>query len=170
MTTDLLTRRRAEFSPCGLYRYYLEIRWDDSKPFLVMLMLNPSTADAEKNDPTVERCEQRARVMGFGGLIVLNLFAFKATDPKDMKAALDPVGPENNAWLLNTCIRRDVGMICAGWGAHGSYRDRAAYVAQMVTARAGRDLHALELTKDGQPRHPLYLPYRREPFLWKRAA
>lgn len=161
---DLFSDTGAIFSPCTRYRYRLWRRWDSSRVSLVMLMLNPSTADETANDPTVERCERRARRLGFGALEVLNIFAFRAADPDVMKAEADPVGPENDAtidgMLANAAHRRRFGAhedtFCAGWGVHGTHRGRAERVSFMAAAN-GVQLMALGLTKDGQPRHPLYM-------------
>jgi len=161
--SDLLTETGANFSPCRTWRYRLWRRWSDARP-ITMLMLNPSTADEEDNDPTVERCERRARACGYGGLTVLNIFAFCATDPKVMKAAPDPIGPSNDdairAVLAGVARARLEGfsapLICAGWGAHGSHRGRDRQIANMAI-NAGADLHCLAVTKSGQPGHPLYL-------------
>lgn len=164
--SDLLTDTGAEFSPCRTWRYRLWRTWDTGRFPLVMLMLNPSTADEDKNDPTVERCERRARAGGFGGLIVLNIFAFRATDPRMMKVASDPVGPENDAYIrqvfavsmLAQSGGLDGPMICAGWGSHGSHLGRDGHV-QDLAREAGIQLHCLSVTKGGQPGHPLYIGY-----------
>lgn len=164
--TDLITKTGAEFSPCRTWRYRLWRTWDDGRFPLVMLMLNPSTADEDRNDPTVERCERRARAGGFGGLIVLNIFAFRATDPRVMKAAADPIGPDNDAYLRRAFkglvgARPDglVGpVICAGWGSHGSHLGRDRQV-KALARQSGIQLHCLGQTKGGQPRHPLYIGY-----------
>jgi hypothetical protein len=126
-------------------------------------MLNPSTATERQNDPTVERCERRARALGFGGFQVANIFAFRATDPRRMRAAPDPVGPDNDAAIREAAIRADR-IICA-WGGHGAHLDRGRAVERMLRA-TGRPLHALGLTRDGQPRHPLYIGYACQPELW----
>ncbi|MGZ5650219.1 MAG: DUF1643 domain-containing protein [Usitatibacter sp.] len=145
----------ALFSDCEQYRYVLRRVWNETKPLVVFLMLNPSTADERVNDPTVERCERRAMKMGYGGYFILNLFAFRATDPRDMKAATDPVGPQNDETILAVVGGRDV--IC-GWGSHGGYRNRAQEVRELIRHRAAMVLH-LGLTKGGEPRHPLYIGY-----------
>lgn len=118
-------------------------------------MLNPSTADHFRNDPTVARCETRARDMGAGAFRVVNLFAFRATDPRDLRRADDPVGPGNDVTLRAAARWADM-TICA-WGAHGDHRGRAAKVLHLLR-QTGRPLFTLGLTKGGAPRHPLYLP------------
>lgn len=165
--SDLLTDTGATFSPCRTWRYKLWRIWDTSKPPLVMLMLNPSTADETSNDPTVERCERRAYAGGFGGLIVMNIFAFRATDPEDMKAAADPIGPENDSHITNVLALATLAKaggpamawkICAGWGIHGSYLGRDRQVSKMFQD-VGMPLYCLGVTASGQPRHPLYVGY-----------
>lgn len=165
--SDLLTDTGATFSACRTWRYKLWRIWDSSKPPLVMLMLNPSTADEAMNDPTVERCERRAYAGGCGGLIVLNIFAFRATDPGEMKAAADPIGPENDGHITQVLALATLAAaggprlawrICAGWGIHGSHLGRDRQVARMFQA-AGVPLYCLGVTASGQPRHPLYVGY-----------
>ena len=89
----------AKISDCGQYRYMLKRIWEQGKPLVLFICLNPSTADVEQDDPTVRKCISLARDLGYGGLIMANLFAFRATKPKDLKSARNPVGPENDAWL-----------------------------------------------------------------------
>ena len=127
------------------------------------MMLNPSTASALRNDPTVERCERRARSWGYGGFRVTNLFAWRATDPRNLKATPDPVGPENDAHLLRGTRWAD--RVFAAWGVHGSHRDRASEVLAELHGR-GTALYHLGLTRDGHPRHPLYVAYSTKPTLW----
>ncbi len=119
-----------------------------------MVMLNPSTADEVRNDPTVERCERRARAGAFGGLLVGNIFALRSTDPKALYAHPDPVGPGNDAALLR--MAREAGQVVCAWGVHGALDDRGLRVAARL-ARAGVRVGVLGLTRDGHPRHPLYL-------------
>ena len=141
-----------------LFRYLLWRIWDASKPLLIFIMLNPSTPTADKNDPTVERCERRARRDGFGGVMVLNIFAFRATDPNDMKAAEDPVGPHNDYFIRSIMMKakHQGDTLIVAWGSHGRYRDRAREVANHAKD-IGVPLYALGLTKSYEPRHPLYL-------------
>lgn len=149
---DLIgTRSAAGFSECGAYRYWLKRTWDDSLPVVVFLMLNPSTADHEKNDPTVARCCAFAAAWGAGGLVVLNLFALRSTDPRALYAHPDPVGPANDAVIWQATAGRQV---VAAWGCHGAYRDRDLAVMNQL---AHRPVECLKLTKDGHPGHPLYL-------------
>jgi hypothetical protein len=120
-------------------------------------MLNPSTADETKNDPTVERCERRARTTkGCGGVEIINIFAYRATDPSDMKLQSDPIGPDNDMHIL--AAAKSAYQIILAWGVHGQYMDRGKHVLNMLQ-NAGIDLYYLKLNKDGFPAHPLYISY-----------
>ncbi|HEX8200407.1 MAG TPA: DUF1643 domain-containing protein, partial [Isosphaeraceae bacterium] len=120
------------------------------------LLLNPSTADERTDDPTVARCVRRARDWGFDALVVTNLFAFRATDPRALSAAEDPVGADNDATIL--AVARSASLVVCGWGVHGALRGRAAEVLRLL-AEAGIPAFCLGWTLGGAPRHPLYLPY-----------
>lgn len=145
--------RGAELSPCGRYRYRLWRRWGEGAP-LVWCMLNPSTADALEDDPTIRRCMGFARRDGHGGIEVANLFALRATDPSALAAADDPVGPLNNAILLGTA--RAAGTVVAAWGAHAAARERQ-HVALAYFVAVGARVLCLGATRGGEPRHPLYV-------------
>lgn len=156
--TTVATEKAAEISPCGLYRYWLARQWVPGARRLPIIMLNPSTADANIDDPTIRRCMAFARREGFGGIHVFNLFAFRATSPADMRAAADPVGPQNDYWLTQA-LEASAATGCAilaAWGAYGDHRGRANYVRGMAQLRGAR-LACLGTTKDGHPRHPLYV-------------
>ena len=164
--------RGAEFSPCGLYRFKLWRTWDAEQMGLAFIMLNPSTAGVEINDPTVERCEQRARHNGYGGLIVVNLMAYRATDLSELYS-LDVAkrqGPEQpeNAAAIEWALASDVRVIC-GWGTHGP---RLANTTLVVDMAKGLDtpLYSLHTNADGSPAHPLYLPYAEKPIWWGGAS
>lgn len=153
----------AVYSDCERYRYSLTRIWDVAAPRVAFVMLNPSTATEQANDPTIERCEQRARRLGFGGFCAVNIFALRATDPRDMRAAADPEGPDN-AQALETAARwADV--VIAAWGVHGAHRNQGPTAAARLRD-GGLKLHHLGLTKAGHPRHSLYLPYSAQPQLW----
>jgi hypothetical protein len=144
--------RFAVMSPCDRYRYALGRTWDmDLKPVL-FVGLNPSTADATNDDPTIRRCTRYAKDWGHGGILMGNLFAIRATDPKDMLRALDPVGDRNDYWLRR--LTDLSGRVVAAWGAHGGHRGRAQAV---VDSGVLGSFTVLGLTKDGHPRHPLYM-------------
>jgi hypothetical protein len=153
----------AVYSPCDSYRYLLTREWERGARKALFVMLNPSTATEVQNDPTVERCERRARALGFGAFRVCNIFAFRATDPRVMRAAPDPVGPENDAALRESAAWADQ-IICA-WGTHGAHLERGAAVARLLHA-TGRPLWHLGLTQSGHPKHPLYIGYQVQPVLW----
>jgi hypothetical protein len=152
----------AVYSDCERYRYLLTRLWAPG-PKALFVMLNPSTATEVQNDPTVERCERRARALGFGAFRVTNIFAFRATDPRVMRAAGDPVGPGNDGAILDSLPWADA-VICA-WGNHGLHLGRGPAVEAMLRA-SGRPLHHLGLTGQGQPRHPLYVGYDCPPQPW----
>ncbi|WP_432797473.1 DUF1643 domain-containing protein [Poriferisphaera sp. WC338] len=145
-----LIQSTARFSDCRQYRYTLHRIWDTSKPYCMFVGLNPSTADEIQNDPTVRRCIGYAIDWNFGGLIMTNIFSFRATDPKDMKAHPEPVGPKNNYWLKK--VSADAGLTLCAWGNHGSHLDRATQVIPLLT-----NPHCLKVTGAGHPSHPLYL-------------
>ena len=157
--------RKAVFSPCRNWRYHLSQKWDADKNNLIWLLLNPSTADETQNDPTVERCERRARMWGFGGVEVFNIFAYRATDPLDMKAQKDPVGPENDEWIAEYARRSLETTAIIGWGEHGAHNDRGRRVLDILKANQAR-VNALHVNASGHPKHPLYIGYKREPFIF----
>tara|TARA_R110002049_G_scaffold44333_5_gene129979 strand:+ start:30445 stop:30969 length:525 start_codon:yes stop_codon:yes gene_type:complete len=154
----------AVYSGCEQYRYSLTRVWSDAAPRVMFVMLNPSTATEVQNDPTVERCERRARVLGFGGFRVTNIFAWRATDPRDMRAAADPIGPANDDVLTDGADWAD--QIIAAWGVHGAHLGRGETVTQMLHSGSTPLFH-LGLSKAGHPKHPLYLPYRQLPVIWE---
>mgnify|MGYP006279470555 CR=1 FL=1 len=153
----------AVYSDCERYRYTLTREWAPGQGRLLCVMLNPSTATELQNDPTVERCERRARALGYGAFRVCNIFAYRATDPKVMRAVADPVGPDNDAAIVESAGWADR-VLCA-WGSHGAHLGRGAEVAALLRA-TGRPLCHLGLTKGGQPRHPLYIGYATQPCDW----
>jgi hypothetical protein len=150
----------ATFSPCRKYRYTLERELSGEQSTVNFVMLNPSTAGEFKNDPTVSRCISYARRWEFGQLVVTNIFAYRATLPADMKAVADPVGPENNGFLVSVAMAADL-VVCA-WGEHGAHLDRGAHVLDLLR-KLEKPIHALRLNAGGQPAHPLYLPGSLDP-------
>ena len=153
-------RRSANFSRCRQYRYALWRYWRDDAPFVLIIGLNPSTADQHKDDPTIRRCIGFARDWGFGGLCVANLFAYRATYPTDLFAAPDPVGPHSDRWLRK--LSRQADMVVAAWGNDGSYEQRDKEVVSYLSA-----LKVIRLNKAGQPAHPLYLPKHLSAIDWQ---
>ena len=152
------TKTSANFSRCRQYRYALHRYWDESLGGLLLIGLNPSTADATHNDPTIRRCIGFARDWGFGSLCVANLFAYRATYPSDLKAAADSIGPRNNTWLRR--LAREADLVVAAWGNDGRHLNRAAEVRKMLP-----DLHCIRMNSIGEPAHPLYLPKHLQPSL-----
>jgi len=152
------------YSDCENYRYALTRTWDPQGKRLLYIMLNPSKADELRNDPTVERCERRARALGYGAFRVTNIFAWRDTDPFAMKRAKAPVGPDNEATLQDSCTWADA--ILAAWGTHGAHLGQGPAVAATLLAQDTPVFH-LGLTKDGHPRHPLYISYKTQPMRWR---
>ena len=152
-----MTESGATFSVCRRWRYLLWRRWDAAQPVANFLMLNPSTADEVKLDPTCARARDFAERWGFGSLYVTNIFGWRATDPEEMKAAKDPVGKENDAAIVRAA-RNSAIVVCA-WGNHGQFLGRSMKVLEKLKAN-GIALHTLRLNANGEPAHPLYLPSR----------
>lgn len=153
---------RAEFSPCGKYRYVLRrdipqiVRW--VKPCL-FIMLNPSTADEVKNDPTITRCINFAKDWGCTELTVVNLLALRATNPKELYKHESPLGPDNIKHIYQEIEKhQNIGMIIAAWGAHKIAEPFRHFPETMVD-----NLLCLGKTKSGAPRHPLYIPSKTAP-------
>ena len=169
---SLVTRRNddgervseAVYSTCENYRYALTRVWDDGGRRLLYLMLNPSKATELANDPTIERCERRARALGYGGFRVCNLFGLRETDPARLKRARRPEGPDNMAQIKVALGWAD-DVLCA-WGVHGVHRDQSDAVLRLLRASPKPRL-VLGLTKDGHPRHPLYISYKVQPEVWR---
>lgn len=149
--------KHATFSPCRTWRYALYRRWDRDKPWCMFVGLNPSTADETEDDPTVRRCIGFAEREGCGGLIMCNAYAFRATKPKNLWLADDPVGPDNNDALL-LCARHASRVIVA-WGVHAKPERvaRTTTLLQEGVADKLTSVFCLGRTKDGCPKHPLYL-------------
>jgi hypothetical protein len=141
----------AIISPCQKYRYLLWRVWNSDDPVVNLVGLNPSTADETKDDPTMRRCRQFARAWGFGGFLMTNLFAFRATRPSELRAVATPVGPENDSWIV--CAARSAERVVAVWGVHGTLLDRDKQVMALLQRRA----YCIVVTKSGHPGHPLYL-------------
>ena len=150
-----ITRSGARFSRCRRWRYLLWRRWDAARPVANFLMLNPSTADELKLDPSCTRARNYAERWGYGGLIVTNIFGWRATDPKVMRAVRDPVGRGNDAAILRAA--REAKIVVCAWGSHGEHMQRGMRVVDMLTSH-GIELHSLRVTAGGHPGHPLYLP------------
>lgn len=155
---------RATFSDDLRYRYMLSRFWG-SDPAVTFIMLNPSTGDERNLEATTAGCASRARKWGYGGIVVANLFALISTDPKVLAKSADPIGPLNNAFIDNLQtlnVHTDGKIICA-WGKHGRLNNREQEVLKLLK---GVPLYALDLNKDGTPRHPLHMSHSKEPGIW----
>ena len=139
------------FSPCRTYRYTL---WRVFKPegnFAVFIGLNPSTADEITDDPTIRRCIGFAKKWNFAAVCMLNIFAFRNTNPLVLQTVCDPIGPRNNLWIETIANKAD--LVVAAWGNRGSYLNRSESIKYLIH----KQMYCLGLTKSGQPKHPLYI-------------
>lgn len=149
-------KKFATISKCQKYRYWLERVWaEDGTGFVNFVMLNPSTADAEQDDPTIRKCIGFAQRWGYMGMHVVNLFALRSTDPRMLYESSDPVGPENDAFLEAGFVSAERTIVA--WGKHGELNGRAEAVLKRFAGKY--PIQALKLNGDGSPRHPLYVPY-----------
>lgn len=164
-------KRRALFSDCMSYRYLLQIEWDPELPRIQFIGLNPSTADEMKDDRTITRIKRFSRDWGYGCVMMTNLFAFRATDPKMMKAHTQPIGESKGSYITvcgtefsnandfqihDTRMRCETAVAC--WGNHGTHLYRATKVKQFL-----KNLSCFRITENGQPEHPLYLSAEMKP-------
>lgn len=164
-------KRSASLSPDGLYRYELRRQWGQGDACL-WVMLNPSTADASVDDPTIRRCRSFSQAWGWAGMAVVNLYALRCTRPVHLLHHPDPVGPRNETTLRSWLLEPDVYEVMVAWGS-GARRVAEAGMPDMVefveqaAQDAGRSLSCLGHTREGDPRHPLYLPAstRLEPWM-----
>lgn len=153
----------ALISACGKYRYKLWRVWDLGKPAMVWVMLNPSKANATENDATIRWIMGYAKALGYGGVLVVNLFAFRATVPEDMKKAPGPIGPENDRHIVDAIAetRANGGTVVLAWGNHGSFMDRDRAVFALVRKSIHRyslpEAKCLGVTVQQQPMHPVRL-------------
>lgn len=157
--------KSAIISECGNYRYSLSRVWDNSKPSVMFIMLNPSTADSENDDPTIRRCIGFAKDWGYGGIIVCNLFAYRATNPKDLLKCSNPFGDEN-IWHTKSNSEK-VNLIITAWGNYPIVDKvlKGLSAFRLLTPVLNK-LHYLELSKTGCPKHPLYLKKELTPIKW----
>ena len=160
------TGNRCVFSPDRVYRYTLLHSWrgllDTEDRIACWIALNPSTADENQLDPTLRRIRGYSMRWGYNGFMMLNAFGFRATDPREMEAAADPVGPDNDKWLLYETAKADRVFCC--WGTHAKLGGRQAHLLELLK---DRPLYYLRLTAGGFPSHPLYLPGDIEPVRWQ---
>ena len=144
-----IIKKSAVFSPCRKYRYSLTRAWNLSQKPALFIGLNPSTADEKNDDPTIRRCMHYAYEWGFGGLIMLNLFAFRATLPSDLRKSKFPVGQENNQFIVDS--QYEAGIVVVAWGNNGNLLNRDQAVLQLIS-----NPMCLNINNSGQPAHPLY--------------
>ncbi len=149
-----IIRKSATISDCGKYRYDLRRVWDDNNRQVLWIMLNPSTADADQDDNTITRCIRFSQEWGYGGLVVVNLFALRATYPSELKRHQDPIGPNNDEYLAKWAGKAR--FVVAAWGANGVYKERGREVMKRLI-KYDFKIHCLKVTKNGQPGHPVRL-------------
>lgn len=152
----------AVFSRCNFYRYAVWRCWNLELPSVLFIGLNPSTANATLDDPTLRRCIDYARRWNYGSVYIANLFAYRTTDPASLRNVDDPVGPRNNMWLRRLIKRTS--RVFVAWGNGGSYKDRSGEVLKMIP-----EPYCLKINRSGQPAHPLYLPKSLTPQHFNRA-
>lgn len=156
-----MTRSGADISDDELYRYLLWRVWDESLPVVLFAMHNPSTGDDIKDDPTLKRVKIFARTWGFGGVYVVNLYAFRSSNPKDLSTAGDPVGPNNVANIEQTIREHNPSLVVYAWG---NKRSEPAWLRKLVPTP-----YCIEVSKRGNyPKHPLYLKASSQPTLYNR--
>lgn len=140
----------AKFSTCGQYRYTWWRTWDEAKPYAMIIGLNPTVADDVTANPTLVRCIRFAKAWGYGGVCVVNLFAYLAATPSDLMKAPEPIGKENDEWLMK--LAQSAGVVVAAWGNSGGFMNRSDKVKKKI-----KNLHCLKVNQSGEPAHPLYL-------------
>ena len=142
--------KNATFSNCRKYRYSLSRIWDKKKKLVLFIGLNPSTANEEVDDPTIKRCINYVQNWGYGGLIMVNLFAYRVTLPSGLKKVKYPIGEDNDKYIMTLSKKADITV--AAWGNNGNLYGRDKQVFDLIP-----NLMCLKLNKSGQPAHPLYL-------------
>ncbi len=154
--------KTATLSDNRKYRYTLWRTWEYEKSYVVFIGLNPSTADETEDDPTIRRCIGYVKSWGYGSLCMVNLFAYRATNPIDMRIQLDPIGPENDTFIFDVC--KQAMLVIAAWGTQGDCFQRDQEIIRLIPG-----LYILKLTKQGFPAHPLYLSKNLKPIKWEQA-
>jgi len=176
----------AEWSECGRYRYALWRIWGEpGEAAAAFIGMNPSSADEHHDDATARKCGQYARRWGYAGMLMLNLWAIRGTDPEEaLRGDVDPVGPENNGWIVayaeDGCLtypdeamatpvgEHPIGLFVAAWGTRGTMNDRGEHVAKRIAH--WQDIYCLGTTKHGHPKHPARLANDKEPVLYRNKA
>ena len=159
--------RAARISECGKYRYTLLRRWGNRPKGVTWVMLNPSTADDTEDDNTIRKCMEFTKRWGYDAMLVVNLFALRATDPRKLEGQKEPWGPENAGWVAQSCRQAD--MVVAGWGSVKPKMRTAAEITIGLIREAGFYFKCLGANQDGSPKHPLYLKYDTRLMLWPRS-
>ena len=149
LMNGLLVNKNAIFSDCRKYRYALSRTWNGKKKTILFIGLNPSTADEKIDDPTIRRCINYAQNWGYGSLLMVNLFAYRATMPSELKNVKNPIGNDNDLHIIE--LSKKVDLAVAAWGNEGSYLNRDKEVKKILP-----NLMCLKINKSGQPSHPLY--------------
>lgn len=169
MTLEFFTHKSATFSPDRVYRYRLSRTWETGLGIATWLMMNPSTADENVEDPTIRRCIEFSRVFGCVGIEIVNMFGLRSTDPSALVIHPDPVGPENDQAILQAAdlAKLSLGILICAWGSlpKPSMVARARRISRLLHS-AGHELHVLAVTKGRSPRHPLYLGQQCTPLPW----
>jgi hypothetical protein len=147
-------RKGASIDKMGLYRYSLWREWNINAPNLVFIMLNPSKADADIDDPTLRRCINFAKSWGFGSLTVVNLFGYRSASPLDLRQVDDPIGKQNDRYLKKAIKSAD--RVVVAWGNNGKLMQRDRLVLELLSKHNVQP-HCLGVTQAGYPRHPLYV-------------
>lgn len=168
-TTAPHVENSATLSDDGLYRYDLTRTWGDwDGPRLCWVMLNPSTADADQNDPTIRRCIAFSQAWGYDSLVAVNLFGLRSTDPKGLvDRDTSPIGPDNDTHIQLAVLSSSA--VIAAWGTKGALMERDYAVTNLITKRLSEDLLCLDVTKGGHPKHPLYVKGDTEPQVYRAA-
>jgi hypothetical protein len=149
------------------YRYRLTRTWDDARPYALFVLMNPSEATPDINDPTVAKCCRFAAAWGYGGIFVANTFAYRCTDQKRLLETPDPIGPDNDRHIIEMAKKAAVVVFAYGKPKHKQLRSRGTDLARLLIAKAKVQPHFLRLLKDGMtPEHPLYLPEILKPVVW----
>ncbi|MFN7400357.1 MAG: DUF1643 domain-containing protein [Sandaracinobacter sp.] len=170
-------KKGASLSECGTWRWLLDRRWDVNRPILVVCMLNPSTADAQKNDPTVLALIHFAKLWGYGGITIVNLYAFRSPSPAVMKASPQRHSPRNTKLLEHFVPMQALhaGCILVAWGNDGDFEGWASWFTNRMTVAHGLDLICLGKTSSGAPKHPMArgkhrIPRDQQPILWRKGS
>ena len=149
LMNGLLVNKNATFSDCRKYRYALSRTWNGKKKTILFIGLNPSTADEKIDDPTIRRCINYAQNWGYGSLLMVNLFAYRATMPSELKNVKNPIGNDNDLHIIELSKKADIAV--AAWGNEGTLLNRDKEVKKILP-----NLMCLKINKSGQPSHPLY--------------